>query len=635
MAAHPSRARREDPRRGQRLVSSRAWLAAAIGLLGVCGISLAEGPEVSVRAYVEPRGPHPADRPLELVIEASGSSVPDLSVAALPQLENLHVVAGPSRGSFSEFRFDASGAHRLVRRTLRYTLLPSGPGPARIPSVSVQLGREIVETAPIDLQIAPAGPAPQPPAPAPRSPSPRLPPGPAPDRGPDREQEEESGGLWVEARSDSDTVWQGQPLQLEVVVYAAARLAGLQFLRVPELDDFWVEPLQVDPAREAYRAERGGREVLAYPVLRYVLAPNRAGELTIEPFVIQAEVERRTGDLWEDFFSFGRRRSLVRQSSPLALKVMPLPPEGRPSDFSGAVGSFRMRAELDREQGRVHEALALRVSVEGQGFLDAVPPPPLDLGDAFRVFEPRADSSREVRDGRLVTAERWEWVLVPLVAGERELPAVRFSFFDPGSGSYRTLESRPGRLRVEAAPASAEAVAGSSLAQAPREIAFIKPLEGRLSTRGGRVYGRPWFVALGLLPVVWVPLAVWLARRRAKRAGVRGTRRAYRRARRRLGALERRARSESVERFYTALNRLLMDYVASRLDRAPAGLTYEASDRGLAARGVPEETRRRLRLLLERSDFARYVPEAGSAADAGEALREAREVLEAIERAAP
>jgi hypothetical protein len=85
--------------------------------------------------------------------------------------------------------------------------------------------------------------------------------------------------------------------------------------------------------------------------------------------------------------------------------------------------------------------------------------------------------------------------------------------------------------------------------------------------------------------------------------------------------------------FHEEVGRALVEYIADRFNRSAAGLTYETADDLLASKGLDAELRRRFRSCLERCDFARFVPSGTRSEGREEVLREAREVMEGLERA--
>jgi len=597
-----------------------AALAAAAVLAPLAGPRLRAEPAYRVAASIQPAGPVTDTDPIQLVIRIEGAEAPELSVPRLPAMSGFRVLSGPSTSQqFSWINGRASASATLV-----YTLLAEKPGAAEIPAISLQIGGATYRTEPIQLQVVKG------------QTGPRSPPAASPGRARPREGSEPD--VFVEARLGAREVWVGQSVPFTVILFSAAEITNFQWREIPSFSGFWTEDESVDPNAERYRETVDGRPYVAYPLERKILMPTSAGEITIDPYAASFQVRRRSGDAFEDFFSFGRVRDVIRKTEPVRLRVKALPEAGRPPSFSGAVGSFRISSSADRTEVQANEAVALKLTVQGDGFLKSVSAPHLDVPPDLKVFEPKVSESSSTSAGKVTSRKTWEWVLVPLVPGEISIPSPEFSFFDPAQAEYRILRAAPLRLTVRKADRGEESapVARGEVRLKRQEIAFIKPLRGRLRDERTPAHRRPWFVAALLAPLIWMPALIALGRRRVRLREDRSFARAGRaasRARKRLRGCERRLSSLDAGSFHEELARALVDYVADRFDRSAAGLTYEVADSLLESRGVVPELRARFRACLERCDFARFVPESGAPSRKAEVLAEARALVDLVERA--
>jgi hypothetical protein len=439
--------------------------------------------------------------------------------------------------------------------------------------------------------------------------------------------------VFVRAELGTERAWVGQPVALALYLYSAERVVGNPALAdVPSLSSFWVEEVAVDPNAEATRAVVEGRTYQVYPLLRRIVVPQTPGKVAIDSYVVQIPVQVR-GDPFV-FFSFGRARIGVRRSLPLELDVLALPTEGRPPDFGGAVGRYTLSVNLDRTEATINDAVSLAATVEGEGFLRAVPPPSLDAPPDLKVFDPKVNTVARAASGRLLARKTWEWVLVPLVAGELRIPELRFSYFDVDSGSYRTVGVDPPTIVVgAAADGTRPELTQSDIRVQRRDLAFIKLPRGALRHETPRLHERGLFWTVLLLPLLWSPLLIALGRHRARmqqNLGLARARRARSRARQRLRDA---AKHLGQPTFHEQVARALVEYVADRFDRSAAGLSYEVADELLGSRGFEADLRRRFRSCLEACDFARFVPAAAGSARQSEVLDEAIGLIEQMERA--
>jgi len=588
------------------------WLAL---LAGVAALPATGQAPPQVRAYVEPAEGISETTSIRLVLEVEGSGNVTLSPPRLAGLVNLRVVGGPSTSHnsvWSNGRF--SSMSRLV-----YALQAEGPGPAEIPAIELAVGGGSRRTQPIRFEVAAARGVPPPT----RPPGVRAPGAGEPD-------------VFARVELGEDEAWVGQSVPLAVSLYAAEQVLGFEFARVPSLASFWVEELEVDPGDESYRTAVEGRRYLVYPLKRQVLVPQTAGEFEIEPHALRIQVRQRSSDPF-DLFSFGRGTTVLRTTQPVKLRVRDLPAAGRPAGFGGAVGRYTLAATLDRREAGVNDAVALKATVEGEGFLGAARPPELSVPPGLKLFEPKVGSDTRAVRGRIASRRTWEWILVPLAPGELQLPELRFDYFDPSRGEYRSAQAAlpPLVVRRDGSPDASLAASGGEVQLQRRELAFIKPLRGPLRFASERVHRSSGFLVLLVLPAAWVPLGVALGRWRARLAGNRGLARA-RRARavasKRLRAARRLLHEDDSATFQEEVARALVEYVADVFDRSAAGLSYEAADELLASRGLDAEIRRSFRATLESCDFARFVPQAAKGERRAELLREATELVERLER---
>ncbi|MCA8967770.1 MAG: BatD family protein, partial [Planctomycetes bacterium] len=111
----------------------------------------------------------------------------------------------------------------------------------------------------------------------------------------------------------------------------------------------------------AFLPTRLGKVQLSAPMLRFQVVQRQG----------RPDVFGRTRDaLTKNFFVYGK---------PIELEVLPIPEEGRPTPFYGAVGRFQIDAALDRESVKVGDSVKLTLTVRGQGNFEFLRMP--ELGD--------------------------------------------------------------------------------------------------------------------------------------------------------------------------------------------------------------------------------------------------------------
>jgi hypothetical protein len=213
------------------------------------------------------------------------------------------------------------------------------------------------------------------------------------------------------------------------------------------------------------------------------LPATSVGELRLEGPVLSFAYSTR----FEDSFLDGRapvdRVDAFVAARPIALEVRPLPEAGRPPEFTGAVGSFAVRAAVEPAAIAFGDSLKLRLTVEGRGNLTRFEAPRFSEIGGFRVLgmvEERGPASRT-----------FTFDLSPVSSQVWQVPSIAFAYFDPEPpGTYRILRTQPVDVLVRAA-----AVPASPPAPAPAA-----------------------WPSLALPAAVALLLLLWVGRRRLRRA---------------------------------------------------------------------------------------------------------------------
>jgi hypothetical protein len=132
-------------------------------------------------------------------------------------------------------------------------------------------------------------------------------------------------------------------------------------------------------------------------------------------------------------FGFGKPYTFVRASERVPIKVKPLPTEGRPSNFAGAVGRFEVKAFVDGNSFPVNQPFSLRVRFEGDGNAKLIELPNLNLPNNLEVYSTKNDS-KYYKNGR--SYKEFEVLIIPRSEGDVKIPAMEFSIFDPVQKKY-------------------------------------------------------------------------------------------------------------------------------------------------------------------------------------------------------
>jgi hypothetical protein len=147
-------------------------------------------------------------------------------------------------------------------------------------------------------------------------------------------------------------------------------------------------------------------------------------------------------------------KNITVSSPEAAITVLPLPTQGRPPDFGGAVGTFKISTDLSSAKNTAGDPLTLRMHVNGAGNFDRVESSMLGGNAQWKTYEPKATFNPTDPTG--YRGEKiFEQPLIASQPGTHTIPELTFSYFDPGARRYETARSAPLRVTVEPAADSA------------------------------------------------------------------------------------------------------------------------------------------------------------------------------------
>ena len=155
-----------------------------------------------------------------------------------------------------------------------------------------------------------------------------------------------------------------------------------------------------------------------------------------------------------------RQKRFTLESEPVEITAKALPTEGKPSDFSGAIGSFDLSIQADPLELDIGEPIALRLTVSGQGNFDFVSTPKMTKDGDWKQYKSTRMDVQRSDDGspdRLVFAQN----IVP-ESNLSVIPPFRLSVFDPSKAEYVTLMTDPIQIQVKGTATPPTSVAADS-----------------------------------------------------------------------------------------------------------------------------------------------------------------------------
>jgi hypothetical protein len=256
-----------------------------------------------------------------------------------------------------------------------------------------------------------------------------------------------------------DSVWAGEIFELKYSIDVAAGYypswgrGTFEWDPSPLVAEDWSQP-------EPFETHGGdARTGLAYH--SRAIAPS-AGRVRLSP--TSQLINLSVGVSGFGFFQQRQYQQFAVSDTAVSLEVRPLPPA--PPGFTGAVGEFKIASKVVPIEVKVGEPVTWTIELSGSGNWPEIRGLPSREAPAdFQVIQPKP--KRTQAPGKLFDATLAEdVVLVPTKAGTYELPALNFVYFDPASGTYKTISAPGATVTANPAP-SAGAPVPDQTAAAP------------------------------------------------------------------------------------------------------------------------------------------------------------------------
>jgi hypothetical protein len=448
--------------------------------------------------------------------------------------------------------------------------------------------------------------------------------------------------VFLTAELDKKSAYVNEQLILSVKFYSAVKLYSNPDYTAPQTTDFWADMLK--PQKTYYQVVNNTR----YRVIEIntALFPTRSGDLTIGPAMVTASVpgQRRARrndpfSVFDDFFDRGEKTSV--RSKPILIKIKPLPDEGKPANFSGTVGNYKLSSTVDKKTVEVNQAVNVTYKISGTGNIKTIAEPVIgELAD-FRVYRTSSPEEKVSKVGGVIGGTKiFEEVYMPKRAGQLVIPGVELNFFDPQKRKYQSISTEPITLNVKPATQAEYAdipitpVPGRLVDPNARDIRYIKTDMTHLNRARPILLFRPYFLAINIAPILMLAI-VWISRRRSEKlagdVAYARSRRAKKMSRRRLKSARQSAGAGEPAKFYSEIRLALFSYIADKKNISPHGLTGDQVMDILNSSGAGEELIGLVSKLLKQADFAQYSSSGVSRTDIDQSLDLAEQVLIRLE----
>ncbi|MEZ4809702.1 MAG: BatD family protein [Allomuricauda sp.] len=509
-----------------------------------------------------------------------------------PPFEGFNVVMGPSQSISSSW----INGKRSYSKTYTYILVPTARGKFTIKQATIEIGGQVYKTLPKTVEITAAVDKPN-------------------DQKTVDDVADESLHLVAEVSKGNPYLNEAVTVIYKLYVSPDISVTNYRPLDNPTYNNFWSQDIPVTK----HTAENGTFEGKPYRYVvlkRVVLYPQKPGKLEIEPLSLEIFVDVPTNR--RDFFG-GRiytQTSKTVSAGQRTIDVKPLPEAGKPANFGGAVGNFEFNVAASKTHLNASESLQAKVEISGQGNLKLFQLPEPVLPSALEVYEPEYDENVRTYSSGMEGSVANNYTIVPSYRGKYPIPSISFSYFNPETEKYVTLNSEEINIEVMEGPIGSSAdnnVVGTHAKQlvvpTGKQFHFIKLRPNLTSIGADYFFGSNTFYLLLFGPLLLIPVVVFsFKKREAIASDVVGNKikQANKLAKKYLSTAKKELGNK--EAFYVALEKGLHNYLKAKLKIETSEFSKEKITAILMDKKVKVDDVEGFISLLKSCEMARYSP---------------------------
>lgn len=544
------------------------------------------------------------DKPFQLVytVNATGK---DLKV---PEFTNFEVLAGPFESRSSSYQVINGKASSSLSISYTFTLQGLKTGTYSVPPASIIVDGQKHSSNGLSIKVLP-------------------------DDGSDAagSSAAQSGAstakitndkIFIRTNVSKSSVYEQEPVVVTYKLYTLADVAGMNNMKMPDFNGFLKQELDQSQNKQLSYENFNGKNYGTIVLYQVLLYPQRTGDITIDKAsfeaVIRVQNKTQVRSIFDDFFDSYTNVNKALVAPAVKVKVYPLP-GAKPAGFSGTVGQLSMSSTISATQVKANEAVTLKVVISGSGNMKLIKNPDIELPEGFEIYDPKVNNNFKTTTSGVSGTKTIEYLFIPRNAGDFEIPAAEFVYFDLQEKTYKTLRTPVYNLKVSKGEGGESVVSGNyvnkeDVKQLGKDIRFIETKPFKLTKKTEPVFGTVEGWILYLIPLLVALFLFFVLKRKAlENSNIEFVRnkKANKQAQKRLKMAQKLLNEGKKDKFYEEVLKAVWSYLSDKLAIPAASLTKERVEAELTEKGVNADAIKQFTDILNTCEFARYAPNSG------------------------
>jgi hypothetical protein len=399
------------------------------------------------------------------------------------------------------------------------------------------------------------------------------------------------GPLYLDCSLPKTRFFLGERIPITITLYINELVISNVDKPILNQPDFLIDIL--NSAQKQLRVNDRPYKVITFSCL---LSPLQTGSFLLGPF---------TENCYLASNGYVKRRTIEITTRQVPVKVINLPNQHRPDNFSGGIGNFQLAVSATSHQIKQGEPLTIKMRLSGNGNLQSVSSPLLKNTSGLKVYSPLKNTGSSTSQGSW-NQVTFEQIIIPLDKKKKQIGPFDFSFFNPNTGKYERIEASAIPIFVTSNPGFTNDEQSSTTQILPQaKMAPIKKVFGTLYLKDRQLIKQPWFWFWQVLPLLLLAGALIYRRYTEFMSSDSPRARAIRStnlAKQQLAAAQIISNEGRYDDLLDQLHQILREYLGGRFNLASAGMTGSVVS-VLKDKGLPTEILQNIQLFFEQYDM--------------------------------
>ncbi len=449
-----------------------------------------------------------------------------------------------------------------------------------------------------------------------------------------------ANNLFIKVDVDKTNATFGEQVTASYKLYTRVPME-INLTKLPSLLGFWSQDFKLPQVPKPTLEIVNGKEYQMFEIKRTALFPTQTGTLELDPAeasgvarILKPKRIKQSNVLGDDDFLnqfFGSMMmndpdfdnqymttydyedvKVNLKSTPIKINVTAVPEINKPLSFNGAIGSYTIESNIDKTELTTDDVATITFKIAGTGNLKLINAPVIQFPKEINAFDVQQKDTITNTNNVIAGFKNFVYSFAPQTAGNFNIPATEFSYFDPEHKQYKTLTTPAYVLHVKKGKNDRSADAD----KLPHDLHDIRTTQCIIKKT------RP--IDLSKNPVYWsgfaLPVLAYLGLLAYKRKEDKlhenvvlfKNKKANKIALKRLETAEKYLKLSAQNSFYEETSKAVWLYLSDKLAIPLAVLSKEIALQKLTEKNVSTRLKDELFRVTQECEMALYSPESGS-----------------------